>query len=113
VSRHEQTDANVDGRADGRIALQLLLDDKALKTIIEAVEERVLAHLAERDGDGWPEWMSVPKAAEYLCCSEERIRKLIARGTLPSYSEGRGCRVFLNRVELDEAMRRWREPRAR
>jgi excisionase family DNA binding protein len=109
VSRHEQTDATAaDPEVDG-VAVQVILDDKALKTIIEAVEERVLAHLADRNqGDGWPEWMSVETAARYLDCSEERVRKLVANNRLPSYSEGRGCRRFLNRSELDEAMKRLR-----
>jgi excisionase family DNA binding protein len=48
--------------------------------------------------------MSVETAARYLDVSPERVRKLQARGVLPYYQEGPGCRVFFNRRELDDAM---------
>jgi excisionase family DNA binding protein len=47
-------------------------------------------------------WLDVNGAAEYLACSPERIRKLIARREIPYHQEGPGSRVFFNKGELDE-----------
>jgi excisionase family DNA binding protein len=81
---------------------------------LEAVAERVAAMLRlsseDRDDAGWPEWMGVETAARYLDVSPERVRKLQARGLLPYYQEGPGCRLFFNRRELDAAMADLRMP---
>jgi excisionase family DNA binding protein len=84
-----------------RLAL-VSLDPAALDALARLVETRVLERLDDRQG--WPEWLSVENAAAYLDVSPERVRKLIAAGKLPSYSEGPGCRRFLRRSEIDAAM---------
>lgn len=71
--------------------------------LVERVAQLVLNRLEQRDA-AWPEWMSVETAARYLDVSPERVSKLKARGLLPCYQDGPGCRVFFNRRELDEAM---------
>lgn len=78
---------------------------------IRAIAEQVAAILqpARTVKELWPEWMSVETASRYLDVSPERVRKLAARGAIPSYSEGRGCRRFFKRSELDECMGGLRE----
>jgi excisionase family DNA binding protein len=87
------------------VNLTSTLDKAQLASFVEAIAERVLARLADRDnGDAWPEWMSIPTAARYLDVSPERVRKLIARHALPAHREAPGCRVFLRRRDLDATM---------
>lgn len=60
----------------------------------------------------WPAWMDVREAARYLGVTVGRVEKLKARGKIPSYQEGRGCRVSFHRPELDAWMKGFRaEPR--
>jgi excisionase family DNA binding protein len=73
----------------------------------QLVAELVEAEFARREAlraDEWPEWMSVDTAARYLDCSPERVRKLIARRTLPFCQDAPGARVFLRRSDLDAHM---------
>ncbi len=65
--------------------------------------ERIAAEVAARIGA--PEtspWLDVAGAAEYLSCSPERIRKLVARREVPFHQERPGGRIFLHKRELDE-----------
>ncbi|MBA3844185.1 MAG: helix-turn-helix domain-containing protein, partial [Actinobacteria bacterium] len=55
--------------------------------------------------DSWPEWMGVETAARYLDVSPQRLRKLVAAGSIPHVQEGPGCRVFFGRADLDRWMR--------
>jgi excisionase family DNA binding protein len=65
--------------------------------------ERIAAEVAARlVAPGSSPWLDVNGAAEYLACSPERIRKLIARRDIPYHQEGPGSRVFFNKGELDE-----------
>jgi excisionase family DNA binding protein len=92
-------------------SLTVTLPDEFVERIAARAAQLVLAELADREhGNGHPEWLDVPGAAAYLSVSQERIRKLQARGELPHYQEAPGCRVLFNRSELDAAMRRWRTP---
>jgi excisionase family DNA binding protein len=79
------------------------LPDGIVEAIIDAVADRVLARLAEREdrGNGRREWLSIASAAEYMDVSAERVRKLIARGELPHYQEAANCRILLRRAEVD------------
>jgi excisionase family DNA binding protein len=84
--------------------------------LVEAIALRAADIAVERlqvELQAWPEWMGIETAARYLDVSVERLRKLQARRQLPFHQEGRGCRVFFCRSELDAAMtelqkRRWR-----
>ena len=80
--------------------------DEAIRAL---VAEEVARQLAERgepeaSGIGWPEWLDVKTAARYLGCEVGAVRKLYERRKVPSYSEGRGCKVYLRRRDLDEFM---------
>jgi hypothetical protein len=48
--------------------------------------------------------MPLDVAARYLGQSVAATRKLYERRKVPSYSEGRGCKVFLRRSEVDAYM---------
>jgi excisionase family DNA binding protein len=92
--------------------LRITLPEDVIERIAERAAEIVLDRLDERER--WPEFMSVETAARYLDVSPERVRKLQARGELPFYQEGPGCRVTFRRQDLDEALERWRvAPRRR
>lgn len=83
-----------------------------LATAVEAlVAERIAEALADLDlGDErWPKYLDVTTAAEYLGCTVERVRKLIARRALPVIQEGPGYRVALARADLDAYMRDHRQ----
>jgi excisionase family DNA binding protein len=76
-----------------------------LEAIAALVEERLAERLAApAASEPWPEYMSVDTAGRYLDVSAERIRKLVARREIPFHQEGRGCRVLLNRRDLDAWM---------
>ena len=93
--------------------LTLSLSHAAAATLASRAADEVMARLAdcaERDGRGWPEWMSAETAACYLDISEERIRKLKDRHEIPYYQEGPGCRMFFRRTELDDWMATFRRP---
>jgi len=80
--------------------------------LVESIARRAAEIAAERSSnraDGWAEWMNVETAACYMDVSVERVRKLIARKALPSYSEGKGCRRFLRRSEIDACLAELRE----
>jgi excisionase family DNA binding protein len=95
--------------ADERSAkLTLLVPTDALDAIVEIVQARVAERLEASIDSAYPEWLSVESAASYLDVSPERVRKLVARRTIPYYQEGPGCRVFLRRRELDEYMNAFR-----
>jgi excisionase family DNA binding protein len=78
-----------------------------VEEIAARVRDEVLAEL-KSDEPTWPEWMAVAQAARYIGASEERVRKLIGRRAIPYYSEGKGCRQFLRRRELDAWMETFR-----
>jgi excisionase family DNA binding protein len=84
--------------------LSVDLPEEALQAIAERVVGMLQACSSTHEDGRWPEWMSVETAARYLDVSPERVRKLQARGQLPYYQEGPGCRVFFHRRELDSAM---------
>jgi excisionase family DNA binding protein len=87
--------------------------------IVDGLREQLRAELrvavrAEVEAAAWPEWMAIETAARYLDVTVERVRKLHARREIPFYQEGKGCRVFFRRSELDEWMARSRiAPRRR
>jgi excisionase family DNA binding protein len=74
-----------------------------LERIKTELLEQLRAELrAEREP--WPAWMSVATAARYLDCSEERLRKLVARQEIPFSQEAVGCRISFSRIDLDAWM---------
>jgi excisionase family DNA binding protein len=87
-----------------------LLDlSAALEQLKAELRDELLADLrGAQQADAWPQWMGVTTASRYLNVSEERVRKLVARGKIPYHQESRGCRVFLSRGDLDEWMASFR-----
>ncbi len=82
--------------------------DAAIREMIAAEVEKAEQRLCEKfttsGNGGWPEWMDVKTAARYLGCEVGAVRKLVERKKVPSHSEGRGCKVWLSRSELDTYM---------
>jgi excisionase family DNA binding protein len=70
----------------------LVLTDDALAIIAAAISPTDTAR---------QEWLNVDSAAAYMDVSAERVRKLIARRAIAYSQEGPGCRVLLNRRDLD------------
>jgi len=65
--------------------------------------QRIAAAISESEAtSSLSPWLDVERAAEYLGCSSERIRKLIARHQIPFHQERAGGRIFLHRRELDD-----------
>jgi excisionase family DNA binding protein len=70
---------------------------------LEALAERVASLILERlDHEPASPWLDSPAAATYLCCSIERVRKLVSRREIPFHQAQTGGRVFFHRRELDE-----------
>jgi excisionase family DNA binding protein len=87
------------------VNVPLELGDETLAAIAAAIRD-------DATPATWPVWMNVGTAATYLDVSSERIRKLISARTIPYSQEAPGCRVFLNRHDLDIWMRAQRhQPR--
>ena len=84
--------------------LHLTFPPELLDAIAAATTTRVLAELADRHEQAWPEWMSIETAARYLDVPVERIRKLVARRAIPFSQESLGCRLSFNRRELNAWM---------
>jgi excisionase family DNA binding protein len=82
---------------------------QTLETLRDEIRIAVLADLRADVLPQWPEWLSISTAAVYLDMSEERVRKLQARGVLPYHQEGPGCRVFFKRTDLDATMEALRQ----
>lgn len=70
------------------------------------VDDRVAAALADngRYRDAWPEWMRLPRAAEYIDVSEDALRKLAERGKVTYSQEAPGCALWFARSDLDAFM---------
>ena len=49
-----------------------------------------------------PEWLDSRGAAEYLGVHRDTLRKLAAERTIPAHQDGRGCKLFFRRSDLDE-----------
>lgn len=85
--------------------LTVTVAPEQIDAIAERAAEIVLARLdASADRGGW---LDVKAAAEYLGCTEGRVRKLVERRQIPYSQEAPGCRVFLSKADLD----RWMDER--
>lgn len=83
-------------RADTRLVIDALLD-RLVDRVAEAVATRL--GLAQDDPD---EWLDSRQAAEYLGMHRDTLRRLAAARAIPSDQDGRGCRLFFHRTQLDE-----------
>lgn len=87
-----------------RARVELLLNGVVVPAEVD-VDVIAAAVVELLPAEPWPEWMSVETAARYLDVPVERLRKLTTRRSVPFHQEGKGCRVFYSRAELDEWMR--------
>jgi excisionase family DNA binding protein len=74
--------------------------DLHLGLLAELIADLVAAQLSE-DAPASP-WLDVAGAAAHLSCSPERLRKLVARRSIPFHQERSGGRLFFHRRELDD-----------
>lgn len=65
---------------------------------------RIVREMADRlDGQLWPRWMGVARAAAYCDLGEKSIRNMVASGVLTPSRTVRG-KVLIDRYQLDAAM---------
>jgi excisionase family DNA binding protein len=83
-------------RDERREVLRLLLEAADLP---ELDAHRRLTHAAHGDADSW---MGAPAAAEYLALTVNALHKLTAARVIPFHQDGRGCKLWFKRSELDE-----------
>ena len=82
------------------IALPVELPAETVEAIVSAVTTRVLAMIDARPHPtSTSPYMTIPEAAEYLCCSRQRIDDLLSQRRLSRHKDGR--RTLVSRVELD------------
>ena len=82
----------------------LTLTDAQIDVIAARAAEIVIESLADDRSATATEYLSVTDAATYLGCTEGRLRKLIEQRRIPFTQDGRGCRVFLSKADLDQFM---------
>ena len=80
-----------------------------LDALFDRLAARVAAVVLERLGhvsnDDPGEWLDSRTAAEYLGVHRDTLRKLAAERAIPVHQDGRGCKLFFRRADLDE----WRD----
>ena len=87
------------GPAVSKAANVFILD---LDAFAQCVAAHVLSRLGELSANRADSpWLNIDGAAEYLACSVERLRKLVARAEVPYHQATRGSRIFFNKHELD------------
>jgi excisionase family DNA binding protein len=81
-------------------------EPSVLDAVIEDLAERVAAAVVSRLGATHEqevgEWLDSRGAAEYLGVHRDTLRKLAAERTIPAHQDGRGCKLFFRRSDLDE-----------
>lgn len=74
---------------------------------LQEIATQLAAQLVETLGDELiggraSPWMDIRRAADYLGCSVERVRKLVMARKVPFHQDQPGARIFFHRRELDE-----------
>lgn len=106
-----------DSRAEA--ALSSARDQEGLSAALighlaEQLAERIAVALVkrlgvdEREGD---DWLDSRHAAEYLGVHRDTLRKLAAERAIPSEQDGRGCKLYFRRSDLDVWRRSGGRPR--
>jgi excisionase family DNA binding protein len=99
-------DAEHGSRSSGRE----LQTDNGLEALIGRIAAQiasaVVAQLMAARTDDQAEWLDSRRAAEYLGVHRDTLRKLAAERAIPAEQDGRGCKLFFRRVDLDEWRRR-------
>lgn len=76
--------------------------DAVIEDIVERVASAVVSGLAANQEPDLGEWLDSRGAAEYLGVHRDTLRKLAAERTIPSHQDGRGCKLFFKRSDLDD-----------
>ncbi len=76
--------------------------DGLIAVIADRVAEEVTARLAGAVPEAAPEWLDSRGAAEYLGLHRDTLRKLAAERAIPAVQDGRGCKLFFLRTDVDE-----------
>lgn len=77
------------------------LDEPALERLAERLAPRLERRLSSRPSD---RWLPAREAAAHLGMSVHALHKLTAARAIPFEQDGPGCKLWLQRSELD----RWR-----
>jgi excisionase family DNA binding protein len=88
------------------------LVDLILGRLADLVVDRLVERTAANNGDHADEWLDARSAAEYLGVHRDTLRKLAAQRAIPVHQDGRGCKLYFRRDELDEWRRSARSMRA-
>ena len=83
--------------------ITISLTDEQVDSIIEQATARVLARLAKESPRTPSAYLTVPEAAEYLRCGQQRIYNLTSEGRLTRHKDG--SRVLVARAEVDAYLR--------
>lgn len=75
--------------------------DVLIAEVAERVAAAVVARLGADAGEPIPEWLDSRRAAEYLGVHRDTLRKLAAERAIPAEQDGRGCKLFFRRSDLD------------
>jgi excisionase family DNA binding protein len=81
-----------------------LPEPSVLEQLLDHIADRLAAVIAKRlmVSDNRPdEWFDSRHAAEYLGVHRDTLRKLAAERAIPSEQDGRGCKLYFRRSDLD------------
>jgi len=94
-----QTSSRTRGGADAALAQPSILDQ-----LLDHIVERLAGVITDRiavSADRPDEWFDSRRAAEYLGVHRDTLRKLAAERAIPSEQDGRGCKLYFRRSDLD------------
>ena len=84
---------------------EFLVLEALVDKLVARVAAVVVEHLGRASSDDSAEWLDSRGAAEYLGIHRDTLRKLAAARAIPVHQDGRGCKLFFRRSDLDE----WRD----
>jgi excisionase family DNA binding protein len=84
---------------------ELLVLEALVDKLVARVAAAVVEHLGRASSDDTAKWLDSRSAAEYLGVHRDTLRKLAAERAIPVQQDGRGCKLFFRRSDLDE----WRD----
>jgi excisionase family DNA binding protein len=76
--------------------------DAVIEDIADRVASAVVSRLTASQDRDEGEWLDSRGAAEYLGVHRDTLRKLAAERTIPAHQDGRGCKLFFRRSDLDK-----------
>jgi excisionase family DNA binding protein len=89
----------------GGSSIELGLLDALIEKFVAQVAAAVIEQLGRDSNVGSGEWLDSRSAAEHLGVHRDTLRKLAAERAIPVHQDGRGCKLFFRRSDLDE----WRD----